>query len=109
MEQMKESYNVMSHGSRGNFIKQVWHLYNEGKKKGGSVDFDDLLSLPVEFKNLKLKFFIILNIKYIHVDEYQDVNDLQVEMTELLTGPHNNICVVGDADQTIYSWHWSKD
>ncbi len=106
----EESYNVNSHGSRGNFIKQVWHLYNQGKKTGGSVDFDDLLSLPVEIlkKFPEVKNFYNNQFKYIHVDEYQDVNDLQVEMTELLTGPHNNICVVGDADQTIYSWRGAK-
>lgn len=45
---------------------------------------------------------------YVHVDEYQDVNDLQVKMMDLIVGAHKNICVVGDADQTIYSWRGSK-
>ena len=106
----EESYNVNSHGSRGNFIKQVWKLYNDDKKTGGSVDFDDLLSMPVAIlkKFPDVKKWYNDNFDYIHVDEYQDVNDLQVEMTELLTGSHNNICVVGDADQTIYSWRGAK-
>lgn len=106
----EETYNTSQNNSRANFIKQVWKLYNDKKKEGGSVDFDDLLSLPVELlkKYPDVKAWYNDNFKYVHVDEYQDVNDLQVEMTELLTGEHNNICVVGDADQTIYSWRGAK-
>lgn len=106
----EETYNTSQNNSRANFIKQVWKLYNDKKKEGGSVDFDDLLSLPVELlkKYPDVKAWYNDNFKYVHVDEYQDVNDLQVEMTELLVGEHNNICVVGDADQTIYSWRGAK-
>lgn len=106
----EESYNPSAHGSRGYLVAQVWRLYNEKKKAGGSVDFDDLLTLPIEIlkKNPEVKKYYNEKFQYIHVDEYQDVNDLQVEMTELLLGEHKNICVVGDADQTIYSWRGSK-
>ena len=56
--------------------------------------------------------------KYIHIDEYQDTNEVQYEMTKLLVGKDENICVVGDTDQNIYSWrganiknmlHFEKD
>lgn len=106
----EESYDGSSHGHRGHLVKQVWRLYNEKKKQGGGVDFDDLLTLPIELlkKFPDVKQIYNDRFDYVHVDEYQDVNDLQVEMVELILGAHKNICVVGDADQTIYSWRGSK-
>src|SRR5690606_11262208 len=70
------------------------------------LDFDDLIVETVELlKNSKEVRDALLNKwKYIHVDEYQDTNHGQYEMVSLLTGPEQNICVVGDADQTIYTW-----
>ncbi|PAF46010.1 UvrD-helicase domain-containing protein [Helicobacter sp. 11S02629-2] len=70
------------------------------------VDFDDLLLMPT----LLLKEFDALRraiserYKYIMVDEYQDTNLLQLELIKLLCSEHNNICVVGDDDQSIYEW-----
>ncbi|PAF50256.1 hypothetical protein BKH43_04955 [Helicobacter sp. 13S00401-1] len=70
------------------------------------VDFDDLLLMPA----LVLKSFdalrraISCRYKYIMVDEYQDTNLLQLELIKLLCSEHNNICVVGDDDQSIYEW-----
>jgi DNA helicase-2/ATP-dependent DNA helicase PcrA len=105
-----ETYNPASHGQRGYLVAQVWRLYNEKKKQGSSVDFDDLLTMPIEIlkKFPNVKEIYNSRFDYVHVDEYQDVNDLQVEMVELILGQHNNVCVVGDADQTIYSWRGSK-
>ncbi len=105
-----ESYDAAHHGQKGYLVKQVWRLYNEKKVLGGGVDFDDLLTMPIEMlkKHSNIRELYNKRFNYIHVDEYQDVNDLQVEMIELLLGPHKNICVVGDADQTIYSWRGSK-
>ncbi len=105
-----DSYDPNTHGQRGYTVKQVWRLYEEKKKTGGSVDFDDLLTMPIDIlqKFNEVKKYYNEKFSYIHVDEYQDVNDLQVLMTELLLGSHKNICVVGDADQTIYSWRGAK-
>jgi len=105
-----DTYEPASHGQRGYLVKQVWNLYNEKKKIGGGVDFDDLLTMPIEilekFPNVKTEYNSRFD--YVHVDEYQDVNDLQVKIVELILGDHKNVCVVGDADQTIYSWRGSK-
>ncbi len=105
-----DTYEPSGHGQRGYLVKQVWRLYNEKKKQGGSVDFDDLLTMPIELlkKFPDVKKIYNDRFEYVHVDEYQDVNDLQVEIVELILGAHKNVCVVGDADQTIYSWRGSK-
>ncbi len=105
-----DTYEPSAHGQKGFLVKQVWRLYNEKKVQGGGVDFDDLLTMPIELlkKNNEVRSMYHQRFSYVHVDEYQDVNDLQVEMIELILGQHKNICVVGDADQTIYSWRGSK-
>ena len=75
-----------------------------------AVDFDNLIILTVElFKNHPevLKKYRD-QFKYIMIDEYQDTNDIQFELAELLTGPSGNLCVVGDDDQSIYSWRGAE-
>ncbi len=75
-----------------------------------AVDFDNLIILTVELfkthpevlKKYRDQF------KYIMIDEYQDTNDIQFELAELLTGPNGNLCVVGDDDQSIYSWRGAE-
>ena len=70
------------------------------------VDFDDLLFLPYKILlfNPSLAASISSKYNYIMVDEYQDTNDLQYEFLKLLCTSHNNICVVGDDDQSIYGF-----
>lgn len=85
---------------------EVWNKYDDILRAEHALDFDDLLSktlfllknYPPILKTLQQRF------KYIHVDEYQDTNRVQFAIAELLAGPTNNICVVGDIDQSIYSW-----
>ena len=86
--------------------EQVYYTYKAMLKKNNSVDFDDLLILPVE---LFLKNKIILEqyqekYKYILVDEYQDTNEVQYKFTKLLASKYKNIFCVGDPDQSIYSF-----
>ncbi len=87
-------------------IGLVYEKYLKLLKENNSVDFDDLLLKPVEiFK----KYPDILEkyqdrFQYILVDEYQDTNTIQYEMCKLLAKKYNNIFVVGDANQAIYSW-----
>ncbi len=84
----------------------LYERYNEKLKKCNAVDFDDLLRLPVE---LFTRFEEVLQYyqarwKYILVDEYQDTNGAQYSFVSLLIGDCCNLFVVGDPDQSIYSW-----
>lgn len=84
----------------------VWAEYDRELRKEKAVDFDDLLMLPVrllkEFPDVREYCNNLWH--YIHVDEYQDTNPIQYELCKLLAGTKKNIAVVGDADQTIYTW-----
>lgn len=84
----------------------VWREYESELRKEKSVDFDDLLTLPVKLikEHADVRSYCNTTWKYIHVDEYQDTNPIQYELCKLLAGPTKNIAVVGDADQTIYTW-----
>ncbi len=85
---------------------EVWRHYDKTMQEEHALDFDDLLfktlhlleSYPVVLETLQKRY------RYIHIDEYQDTNRVQFEITQLLTGAEKNICVVGDADQNVYSW-----
>jgi len=88
----------------------VWEHYIKTMEKENMVDFDDLLLLPLRlFQNhpdvlqeLHKRF------TYIHVDEYQDTNSIQCDLVKLLAKGSGNICAVGDADQTIYTWRGAQ-
>jgi len=87
-------------------VKELYPLYQNALKRSNAVDFDDLLILPLElFKQVpeileKYRFIY----QYILVDEYQDTNKPQFYIIDLLAKKHRNLCVVGDDDQSIYSW-----
>ena len=88
-------------------VATVWGLYEEELRNQGAVDFDDLIVRCVEM----LENDTFIREKYqnyfthIHIDEYQDTNNSQYKFSKLLVNPkQNNICVVGDTDQNIYSW-----
>ncbi|HMO79076.1 MAG TPA: UvrD-helicase domain-containing protein [Candidatus Paceibacterota bacterium] len=87
-------------------ISEAWIQYEKHLSKIGGLDFDDLLihSTNLLIKNSEIREKYQNRFKYIHIDEYQDTNDVQYEMTKILAEKHQNICVVGDADQNIYSW-----
>jgi DNA helicase-2/ATP-dependent DNA helicase PcrA len=90
----------------GRIVTQVWNLYEKQKMKENSLDFDDLLLKATKLlqENKEIREIYQDKWEYIHVDEYQDTNEVQYLMTKLLSEKHKNICVVGDADQNIYSW-----
>ena len=71
-----------------------------------AVDFDDLLIRSAELlrDSAAVREKWQRRFQYIHVDEYQDTNRVQYDLLRLLIGPHHNICVVGDEDQSIYRW-----
>ena len=87
-------------------VKEVYPLYQKALKRSNAVDFDDLLLLPLklfdEVPGLLEKYR--LRYRYILVDEYQDTNKPQFLFIDLLAKKHRNLCVVGDDDQSIYSW-----
>jgi len=90
----------------GKIVAQVWNLYEKQKMKENSLDFDDLLLKAVKLlkENEEIRKIYQEKWEYIHVDEYQDTNEVQYLMSKLLSENNKNICVVGDADQNIYSW-----
>ncbi len=83
---------------------KVYLEYKKVLKKNNSVDFDDLLSLPVELfkQNKDILEHYQEKFKYILIDEYQDTNEVQYKMTKLLASKYQNLFVVGDPDQSIY-------
>ena len=90
----------------GKIVAQVWNLYEKQKMKENSLDFDDLLLKATKLlkENEKIRKIYQEKWEYIHIDEYQDTNEVQYLMSKLLSENNKNICVVGDADQNIYSW-----
>jgi len=87
-------------------VAQVWDLYEKKKAKENALDFDDLLLKATKLlkDNLEIRKKYQEKWEYIHIDEYQDTNEVQYLMSRMLAENNKNICVVGDADQNIYSW-----
>ena len=87
-------------------IAKVYDRYLKLLKENNSVDFDDLLLKPVELfkKRPDILEKYQSRFRYILVDEYQDTNSVQYELCRLLASKYKNIFVVGDANQSIYSW-----
>lgn len=90
----------------GSKIAKVYSLYQQELKKNNAMDFDDLIynciRLFKEHKDILEKYQF--KFKYIMVDEYQDTNYSQYLLIKMLSEMHKNICVVGDDDQSIYTW-----
>src|SRR3989344_5234557 len=76
------------------------------KIKENSLDFDDLLLKAAKLlkENEQIRKIYQEKWKYVHIDEYQDTNEVQYLMAKMLAENNKNICVVGDVDQNIYSW-----
>ena len=87
-------------------VADVYASYQEKLRENNAVDFDDLLFLAVrllqEKEDVREKYQS--RFQYILVDEYQDTNHAQYALTKILAARWRNICVVGDADQSIYAW-----
>jgi DNA helicase-2/ATP-dependent DNA helicase PcrA len=87
-------------------IAEIYEKYQANIEENNLVDFDDLLMLTYKIldENETLRKETSNRYKYIMVDEYQDTNELQYRLLEHLCCEHENICVVGDDDQSIYGW-----
>jgi DNA helicase-2/ATP-dependent DNA helicase PcrA len=94
----------------GSYPEQVaaatWEKYEAILAEEQALDFDDLLAKTLRLleNNPAVRNELQNRFKYIHVDEYQDTNRVQFAIVELLAGEVQNVCVVGDIDQNIYSW-----
>lgn len=87
-------------------INDVYRTYQKELKQLNAVDFDDLLILAVRGleENPDIRREWQRRYRFIMVDEFQDTNHLQMSLLRLIVGPEQNICVVGDDDQSIYGW-----
>lgn len=89
-----------------NIVLSIWTKYEAALRREQALDFDDLLlktAVMLQTQPTILEHY--QNIwKYIHIDEYQDTNKVQYMISRLLAEKERNLCVVGDADQNIYSW-----
>jgi len=87
-------------------IAKVYEEYETYLLENNLVDFDDLIALTYKLldENPQLAYATSQKYRYVMVDEYQDTNELQLKLLQKLCTTHNNICVVGDDDQSIYGW-----
>jgi DNA helicase-2/ATP-dependent DNA helicase PcrA len=95
--------------SADQFTEKVAHVYEEYRKelrKANALDFDDLLLEAVRLlkSSAEVRERYQRRYQYLLIDEYQDTNRPQYELIKSLAGPEHNVCVVGDEDQSIYSW-----
>ncbi|MEG2250705.1 MAG: UvrD-helicase domain-containing protein [Bacilli bacterium] len=101
-----EQYKKYIHNDFTEKVYKVYKRYQDKLALNNSLDFDDLLMNPIHLfhnnpkilKNYQEKF------KYILIDEYQDTNEAQYLLTKMISAKYKNICVVGDNDQSIYSF-----
>ena len=101
LERIGEERNPLA-----SIVAQIWPLYEKTLKARQALDFDDLLlktvwllkNNPALLEHYQDRWY------YLHIDEYQDTNTVQYELARMLAAKRRNICVVGDVDQSIYSW-----
>src|SRR5205085_4257749 len=87
-------------------IAHVYEIYRQELRKANALDFDDLLLEAVRLlkSSSEVRHRYNQRYQYLLIDEYQDTNRPQYQLIKLLAGGHHNVCVVGDEDQSIYSW-----
>ena len=101
-----EEYTERAKSFRERLIARAWSGYEKRLTEEGALDFDDLLVRTLSLLRNSPETLTRLRERFTHItiDEYQDTNRVQYEIAALLASPRNNICVVGDIDQNIYSW-----
>lgn len=87
-------------------VSDVYDLYQKRLRKNQALDFDDLIMITIQlFQRVpEVLEYYQRKFQYIHVDEYQDTNRAQYMLVKLLANRFQNLCVVGDSDQSIYRW-----
>lgn len=104
LQEFRDKHSRESFRSR--IVAEAWIRYEEQLKKEKSLDFDDLIVLPVKLlrEHEDVRSRVQQRFSHLHVDEFQDTNELQAELAKLIAGTTENIFVVGDIDQSIYTW-----
>jgi DNA helicase-2/ATP-dependent DNA helicase PcrA len=105
-----ETYNKKASDYYEKLVAKVYSSYQERLLEANALDFDDLLVFAVDILKLfpEIRKRYQEKFQYILVDEFQDTNMAQNEIVMLLGSAHQRICVVGDDDQSIYSWRGAK-
>ncbi|MCL2456297.1 MAG: UvrD-helicase domain-containing protein [Defluviitaleaceae bacterium] len=102
-----EQYEKFTAGDfRASNIAEIYALYQQRLKESNALDFDDIIFKTVEIlsRNEEIRLKYENRFRYVLVDEYQDTNRAQYELVRLFSGYAQNLCVVGDDDQSIYGW-----
>ncbi|GAB4559065.1 MAG: UvrD-helicase domain-containing protein [Haliangiales bacterium] len=101
-----EDYKIAEGDDYDEITAQVYPLYQEALRGYAALDFDDLLTRTVQLleDNQEVRSRWQAKFRYLMVDEYQDTNRAQLMFVKQLVADHQNLCVVGDDDQSIYSW-----
>ena len=99
-------YLTRTEGYMAENVAEVYDLYQKRLYENNAMDFDDLIMQTVSLLDVfpEVRERYQKRFKYIHVDEYQDTNHAQYRLVNTLAAAHRNLCVVGDDDQSVYSW-----
>ena len=105
-----KKYSLFANTEFEKVVEEVYIKYEEKLRLGNSFDFDDLLIAPIKIfrENKEVLEKYQNTFKYILIDEYQDTNAAQYILTKMISSKYRNICVVGDPDQSIYSFRGSN-
>jgi DNA helicase-2/ATP-dependent DNA helicase PcrA len=103
-------YAEAAQTGRERTLAAIWLSYERALAADSALDFDDLLARSEKFlrENAEARAAYQRRWKYVHIDEYQDTNKIQAKLATHLGGPEQNICAVGDVDQTIYGWRGAE-
>lgn len=104
--QMPEDWYKAARDQRGERMAKIYSDYQDRLRQANALDFDDLLleSVRLLSHDRALRARLSERYRYLMIDEYQDTNHTQYELMQLLASSHDNVAVVGDEDQSIYSW-----
>jgi len=104
-----DAYIQQGHSYFEEVVGRIYERYQKALAESSALDFDDLLMKAVQLFRSNPEVLSRYQKRYQHllVDEFQDTNVVQYELVKLLAGGHDNICVVGDPDQSIYSWRFA--
>ncbi|KRL43830.1 ATP-dependent DNA helicase PcrA [Lacticaseibacillus manihotivorans DSM 13343 = JCM 12514] len=101
-----DAYQKQAAGPIEQITADVYREYQKRMRGDQALDFDDLIMMTIQLfqQDKETLEFYQRKFQYIHVDEYQDTNEAQYQLVHLLADGYRNLCVVGDADQSIYGW-----